>query len=216
MKVESFSFRGKWARPTPYLLIDENIGYAIVVTPWGPKSTAEGPAEAAIEFIKSSLDNSEVTSPFGLNTSLSQYENIAKNAILTASNFAYRNINKDEFVSGFEILILMRHRQELIAAIVGHTSIFLRNPSGLLSCLVSTHNSENIPQDLVGLERNANVLVRSWRADEGSDLLILNSTQCSINSLSKLVDRPDDVPNLFKTLISTKLIDSFWLGKISL
>lgn len=216
MKVESFSFRGKWARPTPHLLVDENIGCAIVVTPWGPKSTAEGPAEAAIDFIKSSLDNSEVTSPFGLNTSLSQYENIAKNAILTASNFAYRNINKDEFVSGFEILVLMRHRHEVVVAVVGHSSIFLRGPSGNLSCLLSSHNSENIPQDLVGLERNANVLVRSWRAEDGSNMLILNNTQCSIRALGKLVDGFDDTSNIFKTLISTKLVDSFWLGKISL
>jgi hypothetical protein len=220
MKVEQRSYRGKTFRPTPLLHVEPNL--IMIVTPWGKPSSAERAREVVADFILSSRNDQEATSPFQKMTCLSPLANNVRVAMMLLNDTLYREENRDDYSEGVEVLICARHENEVTIAQIGQPFVFL-NRKGLplqpltgggdmaLEMSEAPELLSPLPRALLGLYSTSNFSIQSYRMAEEDRLVFLSRSHFPMEFLN-LKSSERNLDNFSKILSSEHPDIPYWLA----
>lgn len=218
MNIEHRSYRGKSFRPSPLVHVEEDGSLVLIITPWGQPSSAERARDVVADFILSSRNDTEATSPFQKMTCLTPLANNVRVAMMLLNDTLYREENRDEYMDGIEIVVCARHESEMTIAQVGQPFVFLsRQGFPIQSLSVGTDAAiemseapemlSPLPHSLLGLYSTSNFSIQSFRFNPEDQLVFLarshfpqvflnlSSKERDINALSKaLSSEHPDIP----------------------
>lgn len=226
MNLQERSYSGKLFRPSPEIHIEEDGSVGIIATPWGNRQGARRVIETLNDFIQSSRNDMEATSPFQKLSCLSPLANTLRVATMLANDALYREENRNEYTSGVELLLFSMKDGELSWVQIGQPNLYLfRKNAGILSLGANLDMTAELtppsailpplPSSLLGLYSTSNFSVQSFRPLPGDHLLLLSRTYTP-SSLHNLHNE-----NISLGHVSTLLSQSapelpFWLGHLDL
>ena len=221
MNIDSRSYGGKLFRPTPEVFQRED-GLLIIATSWGSKDSAKNFIRTINEYCSIHENDMEVTSPFGLLTSLSPLANRLRTALLVANDQLYSEENSDEYQSGVEVLAICRSGEELCLGQIGGPNVFIDRKNLNLIPLVSNLDlsielctnaklPSPLPKDLAGIDRIVQINMKSIRIFE-DDRLILLSRSYIPNAFYTLPKGRRTLNSISEALSKSDPICPFWLG----
>ena len=187
MSFQERSYSGNLLRPTPEIHIEEDGSVGIVATPWGHRQGAKRVIETLLDYISSSRNDMEATSPFQMMTCLSPLANTLRVAVMLANDSLYREENRNEYTSGVELLVFAAKDEELAWAQIGSPNLFLmRQKVGLIPLStqidLATELSDQtelapLPANLIGLNPTSNFSINSIRPHQGDQLIFLSRSR---------------------------------------
>lgn len=216
------SYSGKMFRPRPEIHVDSEAKFILVVTPWGPRSSAKKVIDRMKEYLLFAREDREATSPFPRLSCLSTQANNLRIAALLANDSLYREENTDEFRSGTEIFAGVLEDNEFVWLQIGNPQILLSRSGRALLPLGSqidhSFDMSNdssllppLPSQLLGLDSSVNFNINSFRFHPGDRLLLLSHSQLPEqvfqNQASQL-----NLEHLSRTLAMSSPQLAFWLG----
>lgn len=217
------SYRGKQFRPTPEVLLDEATGLFILATPWGPRSSAKKAIQSIRDLFSAAQQDAEVTSPFQNLTCLNPVGNVLRSAVLMANDLIYREDNKNEYVSGVELLVLAFNQHEWVWIKIGQPNLLLDRfehfilPISAAIDYSTSYSTKHalyqapLPSDMLGLHTTSNISVQSFKPSAGDRLILLSRTHVNPALLSV---RPPQrqLEALTQRLAEENPEMPFWLG----
>lgn len=222
MKLEHRSYRGKSYRPSPLVHSEPDGSLTLIITPWGQPSTAERARDVVADFILSSRNDQEATSPFQKMTCLTPLANNVRVAMMLLNDTLYREENRDEYMDGVEVLVCARHESEITIAQVGQPHIFLSRKGLPLQTLgVGTDMSSEmsqapellspLPHSLIGLYSTSNFSIQSFRINSGDQLIFLARSHFPQEFL-KMASHSRNIDQLSRALSHEHPDIPFWLA----
>jgi hypothetical protein len=227
MDILQRSYGGKMFRPTPEVLIHDDLTFGAIVTPWGPKQAAGRAIEILQDFILSARQDHEATSPFQKLSCLSPLANNLRVAIMLVNDTLYREDNKSEYLSGIEVLVFAQSNGELAYAQVGSPHLILaRRGLPLIPLSVqmdlSTEMSKRsnllspLPQNLIGLHTTSNMNIASFKVQPKDKLIFLSHSLVSLPHMTNTPNAPVDFDRISESLAKTYADLPFWLGLVDI
>lgn len=226
MQLVERSYSGKLFRPKPETFFEEDGSFGIVATPWGPRNGAKRAIEILKDYVLSARQDMEATSPFQKLTCLSPLANTLRVGIMLANDSLYREENKNEYISGVEILVFAHQFGELAFAQVGHPSFFLARmgmpwiPLGVQFDLATELSQPPeilapLPANMLGLHTTTNLNVSSFKT-QPSDRLIFLSHSHVTNSMYTVPFERTSLDKISESLAQKFPNLPFWLGVLPL
>ncbi len=224
MALQHRSYGGKIFRPRP--LIHEEDHLVVIATCWGPGDQTQGMVNDVVKSVTAAMGDVEATSHFEYLTCLSDQANFLRIATLLANENIFRGENNAEFISGYELTVILRHQNQLSWAQVGGPHLLIRRQGGLLMPLTTQLDASSevlaspslapLPQWLLGLDSTCQVNCGDVKFD-GKDQLVLASS----NHLAKALFTETSVENLTLEKVTKWIIQEnperpFWLGLLPL
>jgi hypothetical protein len=224
--IDQRSYSGKLFRPTPEVYVEEDGSFGVIATPWGPRTTARKAIDIVKDYVLSSRQDMEATSPFQVLTCLSPLANTLRVALMLANDSIYREENKAEYVSGVEILAFAHQNGELAFAQVGHPHFFLARsgwpwvPLAVQMDLAAEYSQSEtvlspLPQNLIGLHTTTNMNVSSFKT-QSQDRLVFLSHTLAADALFQTPFERTSLEDISKQLSSRNPDLPFWLGVFGL
>ncbi|HAG92038.1 MAG TPA: hypothetical protein DCL41_09205 [Bdellovibrionales bacterium] len=222
MKISSRSYRGKSFRPSPYTHCEDDGSLLLVVTPWGNSNVAERAKDIVTDFILSSRNDNEATSPFQKMTCITPLANHVRVAMMLLNDTLYREENREEYTEGVEIAICAKNGNEITIAQVGQPFIFLsRKGFPLVPLTLGTDLAAELsappkilsplPHALLGLYSTSNFSLQSFHWNPGDQLIFLTRSHFPMEFLS-LPSGRRTLDELSKVLSQDNSQIPFWLG----
>jgi hypothetical protein len=222
MKIQHRSYRGKVLKPSPLVHQEDDDSLLLIITSWGQSSVAERAKEIVTDFILSSRNDQEATSPFQKMTCLTPLANNVRVAMMLLNDTLYREENREEYNEGIEIVICARHENEITLAQVGQPYVFLSRKGFPLQPLtvggdLNTELSEApellapLPHSLLGLYSTSNFIIQSFRHNPGDELLFLSRSYFPQEFLT-LESGQRNLDSLSRVLSSEHPDIPFWVG----
>lgn len=224
MHLKERSYSGNWFRPRPEVYFESTGQLTIVATPWGPRTAAKKVVQIIVDFLHSVQLDSEATSPFSMLSCLSSKANYLRIAVKLANDHLYNNDNKNEYLSGVELFVMIREPQELIWTQIGYPFALLdRSQKPLISLgpqqdPVTEYSPRSghlapLPNKMLGLNTNSDFAVESMHL-QAQDRLILVSRSELPKEIHNLSHTSRDLESLSKVLVSNATDLPFWLGTV--
>ena len=222
MTIHERSYSGQLYRPRPEIHIEGQGELVVVATPWGPRSSAKKAIQVIQDYLLSSQQDEEATSPFSRMTCLSPLANDLRIAIKLANDIIYNEDNKNEFISGIELFVMAKNDQEVVWAQIGYPYLFLDRPHRPLISIgsqldLSTEFSRGhetlapLPSKLLGLETSSDFAIETFRP-AAQDRFILLARSGSPAALYNLPESKRSLDQI-STLLSNENPElPFWLG----
>lgn len=221
------SYSGNLFRPRPEILFDQKGQILVVATPWGPRSTAKRAIQLIQNHILSSLQDNEATSPFGRLDCLIPIANDVRIAIQLVNESIFNEENKNEFISGIELFVLVKTKNIVSWAQVGTPSLFLIHPTmgpqplgpnQDLSYEYSQHTDQAttspLPSKLLGIYEQCDFTVESMHVDATQNLILLSRSNIPFSKLPA-----HEAPYLLDAWAKSLSQDSpetpFWIGQLT-
>lgn len=226
MNFEERSYSGRLLRPKPETYLEEDGSFGVIVTPWGNRASARKVIDILKDYVLSSRQDMEATSPFQILTCLSPLANLLRVGVMLANDTIYREENKAEHITGLEVLAFARQNDELAFAQVGFPHFFLAR-TGLpwiplsMQIDMSTEMSAAteilapLPQNLIGLHTTTNMNVSSFKT-RADDRLVFLSHSVASSPLFQLPFERTNLDDISNRLASDYPDLPFWLGVFSL
>ncbi len=218
------SYGGKIFRPKPLVHEEENL--LVMVSCWGPGDQAQTVVEDVSKYVAAAMGDVEVTSHFEYLTCLSDQANYLRIATLLANENIFRGENKNEFVSGYELTVVLRHKNQLSWAQVGGPHILIRrNGQPLMPLTIQLDVSSEVhaskllaplPHWLLGLDSTCQVQCGDVRFNSQDQLVLASSAHLS---KALFTDRSSEALSLEKVtqwMIQDNPENPFWLGLLPL
>lgn len=226
MSVEQRSFSGKTLRPTPEVHVEADTSFGAIVTPWGTRAGVKRVVESLSDFILSSKNDIENTSPFKIMTCLSPLANTLRSAVMLANDVMYREENKNEYQNGVELFAFSRSANELSYVQIGQPHVILHRKSMPLIPLslqmdlgmewsTAKLKLPPLPHDLLGLHGTSNFHVVSFRPMPGDELILLSRSHLP-NAVLQAAPADRNIDGLSRILAADDAEQPFWLGIIAL
>ena len=198
----------------------------LIITSWGKASTAERAKDIVADFILSSRNDSEATSPFQKMTCLTPLANNVRVAMMLLNDTLYREENREEYSDGIEVAICAKYESEITIAQVGQPYCFLSRKSMPLQPLtlgsdMASEISENstlmapMPHALLGLYSTSNFTLQSFHWKKGDQLVFLSRSHFPMEFLS-LPSQKRNLNELSQVLSKDHSEIPFWLAVSSL
>lgn len=213
--VESTSYR-----PRPYIHWNEMEGLLVVATPWGQDASKEDLISKIEDYISSSKLDQELTSPFASLHNYDKTANSIRTALLLANENLYKTKNKNEYISGYEILVGMTKQSQFYFATVGHPHVLLsKNEKNILPLFMDIDHSLNfsekkllpaLPDKMLGVNSQLDFQVHSFKYQKGDQLILMSRSWIPENFFTL----PKGERN-FETYVKKLAKDDkqpFWLG----
>ncbi len=225
MKIDHRSYRGKSFRPAPLVHVESDGSLLLIITSWGQPSTAERARDVLTDFILSSRNDQEATSPFQKMTCLSPLANNVRVAMMLLNDTLYREENREDYTEGIEILVCAKHENEITIAQAGQPHAFISRPGLPIQALslgsdLSTELSHApellapLPHSLLGLYSTSNFSIQSFRVNQGDQLIFLSRSHFPQEFLT-LASRDRNLDTLAKVLSKDHPDVPYWLGVAS-
>ncbi len=226
MQLDERSYAGQIFRPKPETYFEEDGSFGVVATPWGPRAAAKRTIEILKDYILSARQDMEATSPFQKLTCLSPLANTLRVGVMLANDSLYREENKNEHISGVELLVFSHQFGELAFAQVGHPNFFLARlgmPWIPLSVQfdLSTELSRPpeilppLPQNMIGLHTTTNLNVSSFKTQAQDRLIFLSHSHVS-HPMNTVTFERTSLDKISETLAQRHPNLPFWLGVLAL
>ncbi len=226
MHFEERAYGGKVFRPRPEIAMESDGNLFLAGTPWGSRSSTAKALHLIRDQFLSARGDDEVTSPFDRLTCLSPMANDLRIAVKLANDSMYNEDNKNEYVSGFELLAMAYDGHELAWLQVGLPGIFLDRPGSPLLPLgpvfdLSTELSTNIataltplPHRLLGADPTSDYEVLSMRPQKGESLVMIARSFLP-SDFYTLSAHERDIQNISRVLAQDNADTPFWVGRLS-
>jgi hypothetical protein len=207
-------------RPRPIVHWNEEEGLLIVATPWGQETLKEELINKLQDYISSSKLDHELTSPFPALNNYDKAANSIRTALLLANESIYKSKNKNEYTSGFEILVGVVKNSQFYFATVGHPHVLLsKKEKNILPLFMDIDHSLNLskkkllpalPDKLLGINSQVDFQVHSFKYQKGDQLILMSKSWIPKDffSLSKKQRNFDD----YAKELTKDDQQPFWLG----
>lgn len=223
MKLQERSYSSKIFRPKPHVHVEADGALLVVATSWGLPEHAALVAGEIANYVTAARGDVEVTSPFEYLTSLSDAANDLRISMLVANDVLYRGENKSEYVSGVEVLAILRQDSQVAWAQVGSPHLLLRRPGRPLVPLATSfdHSFElalqgkheaPLPSRLLGVDPSCQIVCGDLQAGADDLLVLLSSSQ--LPPALWTAPGPFDLRNLTGHLIAENPDLPFWIGLV--
>lgn len=224
MNIDNRSYGGKLFRPTPEIFQRED-GLLVIAIPWGSKESAKNFIEIINEHVNIHEGDRDITSPFGVLTSLSPLANQLRTALLIANNRIYSGENQSEYQSGIEVLIICREGEDLCLGQIGGPNVFMDRKNLNLINLVSSWDLSTemcsgtqllspLPKNLVGIDSSVQVNMKSIRTFDGDQLILLSRSYIP-NAFYTLPRERRNLEDISRSLSQSDSVCPFWLGVVT-
>ena len=224
MNIDSRSYGGKLFRPTPEIF-QRGGDLLIIATSWGSKDSAKNLIKTISEYHSTHESDMEVTSPFGICTSLSPLANQLRTSLLIANDQLYSEENSNEYQSGVEILTICQNGEEFCLGQIGGPHVFVDRTNSNLIPLVPSWDLATemcttpqlpspLPKDLAGIDRSVQINIKSIRRFD-RDRLILLSRSYIPNAFYTLPRGRRTLSSISQALSKSDPVCPFWLGIVA-
>ncbi len=119
------SYSSKIFWPKPLLSLENDGGLLVVVTSWGKPEHGQLVIDEIVKYMTAAKGDVEVTSPFEFMTCYSDLTNHLRISLQIANDILYRGVNRSEYASGVEVLVLAQEDSHVSWAQVGSPHILL-------------------------------------------------------------------------------------------
>lgn len=164
-----------------YQLLNNQL--IIVVRSWGSSEYNQKLVDEITHYLSTTQADIEVTTPFDYQESLSSLANRTRVAMLLAHDLFYKTDNKNEYVVGFESLVLFRSKSEVAWASVGRFSVAKvqdRKFNYLNRCGTDLDIETLLPAELMGLEKDINVHCGSMAFLPDTQIVVGSTFNCEM------------------------------------
>jgi hypothetical protein len=222
MNFEQRPYSGTNFRPRPEVFIDNEMRTVIIATPWGQRSAARTTVERMREYLVLTTEDSEATSPYQRLSCLSTPANNLRVAALLANEALYRHDNQTEYHNGVELFAGTLTDNEYVWLQIGFPQVLLSRRGCGLQMLgaqmdLAADMSEGgellpaLPQHLLGLDSSLNLVINSFRYQQGDRLILLSHSQLPA-SLYQMESQQINLDSLAGALAKDRADSAFWLG----
>lgn len=126
MQLDFRSFVGTAFRPQSEALINEELGFFSIITPWGPQFQVKQVSETLIQNYETLSSDREITSVYKNLSSLSHNENILRRSVLLSNEEVHKSQNRGKDYSvGYELICGAREKNHVFFVQIGHPAIYL-------------------------------------------------------------------------------------------
>jgi hypothetical protein len=224
MNLKHRSYGGKVFRPTPFIHEDNNL--LVVASCWGPGDQTPTVVNEVVKYVTAAMGDVEVTSPFEYLTCLSDQANYLRIATLLANDLVFRGENRNEFVSGYELTVLLKSDKQLSWAQVGGPHILVgRQHRSLmpLTCQLDASNEMDsklalppMPVRLLGLEASCQIDCGDVKFNPGDQLVIAAASRLPKSIFLENDPAKLNLEKVTKWMIQESPESPFWLGLLDL
>lgn len=207
-------------RPRPFIHWNEEEGLLIVATPWGQETSKEDLINKIEDYIASSNLDQELTSPYQALNTYDKPANSIRNALLLANENIYKTKNKNEYTTGFEVLIGLVKESQFYFATVGHPHVLIsKKEKTILPLFMDLDHSLNLsdksllpalPDKLIGINSQVDFQVHSIKYQKGDQLILMSKSWIPTEFLTLSSDKRN-----FEDYVKVLAKDEgqpFWLG----
>ena len=224
MKLEHRCFKGESFRPTPEVLVNEELQFFAILTPWGPSSQAKKLLDFLVQNHESFKSDEEKTSAYPLLQSLSKEENVLRALVLSCNEWVYKNQNEGkEYNFGYELVCGNFINGKVVFLQIGQPYICLDRPEiplqplGHILDLSGAFSRKGnrlppLPSSLLGIHSDTHFSVHSLPVDKEDRLLFICRDFAPALKKGKDKQSLDD----FMSLLTEENADSpLWIGLLS-
>lgn len=170
-------------------LLDNQL--LVLLRPWGSSDYNQKFLDEIAHYLSSTQADLEVTTPFDYQENLSALANRTRVALLLAHDLFYKHENKSEYSVGFEAMVLFTQRNELAWSTVGRFALdkvtggpdAAGAPGAVNHLLQSGSDLDHeilLPAQLIGLEREIDIVSGSLVFDERTRLVVSSVFGCEL------------------------------------
>ncbi len=175
MKISTRSAAFKNHLPTTQVYQSLNDQLTVFLRAWGSVEYNQKVIDEVTHYLSTTQADIEVTTPFDYVESLSSLANRARVALLLAHDLFYKTDNRNEYVVGFEVMILFRAKNEIAWAGAGRFSIskLINNKLIQIHSMGTDLDEETLlPAQLIGLEKQIGVQAGSIAVNDASKIVV--------------------------------------------
>lgn len=229
MKLQERSYSTKILRPKPFIHREEDGSLIVLATSWGQPEHGQRVLEEVVKYVSAAKSDVEVTSPFEFLTCLTDEVNYVRTGVLIANDILYRGENKTEYISGVEVLVLLKKGSQIAWAQVGCPSLFIQRENQSLQPLSigfdlssefidSAHQTQTqapLPAQLLGLDPTCYVQCGHTYIKPVDQLVLLASSAIP-SPLWEKHSRHTDMESITRSMIQDNPESPFWLGIVQM
>ena len=175
MKINTRSATSKNHLPATQVYQTLNNQLTVFLRAWGSVEYNQKVMDEITHYLSTTQADIEVTTPFDYVESLSSLANRARVSLLLAHDLFYKTDNRNEYVVGFEVMILFRSKNEIAWATAGRFSIakIINNKLIQIHAMGTDLDEETLlPAQLIGLEKQISVQAGSIAVNENSKIVV--------------------------------------------
>lgn len=226
MKLQERSYSTKILRPKPLIHREEDGSLIVLATVWGQPEHGQRVLDEVAKYVNAAKSDVEVTSPFEFLTCLTDEVNYVRTGVLIANDILYRGENKTEYISGVEVLVLLKKDSQIAWAQVGCPSLFIQRGNQSLQPLSigldlsseridSTQTQAPLPSQLLGLDPTCYVQCGHTYI-KPEDQLVLLASSAIASSLWEKQSHRTDMDSITRSMIQDNPESPFWLGIVQM
>lgn len=169
------------AQTQVYHLLDDQL--ILILRSWGSSDYNQKFVDEVTHYISSTQADLEVTTPFDYHEGLTPLANRARVSLLLAHDLFYKNDNKSDYSVGFEAMVLFSAKNEVAWSSVGRFALHKVNGSSVSHILQTGTDLDNetlLPVQLLGVERDMDLMSGSVAMTEGSKLVVSSTYNCDV------------------------------------
>ena len=187
MKVSTRSASYEHQLPATIVYQQLNNQLTVFLRTWGTSEYNQKVIDEITHYLSTTQADIEVTTPFDYLESLSSLANRTRVSLLLAHDLLYKTDNRNEYLVGFECLVLFKNKKELAWSSVGRFSISkIQNDrmNTIVSLGTDLDEEALLPVQLMGLEKEITVVSGSISVNSDTKLVVASN----FNSELKLSD----------------------------
>jgi len=162
IKISGASEKCKLPHTQVHSLLDNQL--LIFLRSWNGIDANQKVVDEIMHFLSAANADIEVTTPFEFIENLSSLANKVRISILLANDSIYKTENKEKYLQGYEVAIILKNQQELAWSTVGRFEIMaIKNEKHISITNAGQFLDDQVllPVALLGLERDPSVLTGS-------------------------------------------------------
>lgn len=221
MKIIERSYNTKLFRPAPMIFKNQEMDLLIITTSWGEGGMKDIINAEISKFLFAAQGDFEVTSPFEFNSSLTKDSNSLRMATLISNDMIYRSENKEDIKSCYEILVLLKNKNQLSWVQVGNpNAVLIREDLIPISfappaIIPKQEKSIALPNQFFGTEMHCHFQVGTIEVQDNDKLLLFSENVLAPESWT-LQKEKRDLNSFVKNQIKYNSESPFWMGIVSL
>jgi len=220
--LEQYSYRTEHSwRPQPTISSEESLQFYGVSFSWGEIDLSQKAFENIRIFVEASLNQSEVTNPFGFNEGLSSLENALYSGCSQANDVIHRLINSMALTSGLEGVWIVKKAKELALIQIGQPQVYLIRKHSIIPLFSITdiisstpNNGLFLPNKLLGVHSKTHYNIQSINFESSDELILLAHSLVPLglieSSKSQVAERGK---LLFSTIAKEYPLCPFWISR---
>lgn len=178
MKVLTRSANHVHQLPNTQVYQQLNNQLTVFLRTWGSSEYNQKVIDEITHYLSTTQADIEVTTPFDYLESLSSLANRTRVALLLAHDLLYKTDNRNEYLVGFECMVLFKNKKEIAWSSVGRFTLSkIQNERLNTIVAMGTDLDEEtlLPVQLMGLEKDITVVSGSIAVAGETKLVVASS-----------------------------------------